>query len=268
MDLSIVIINYNTYELTCACIESVYKYTHGITFEIILVDNNSEYFDIVEFKDLFPQVKVIQNDQNHGFAKGNNLGIFHSTGRFILLLNSDIVIKDDAIFKSFHYLKERPSIGALSIKLFFPDGRIQSVAQRFPSLKYKLIELFRIQKLLSKRTAGRILLGAFFNHDETVNVDWIWGAYFMFRREILDKLPQNKLDETYFMYCEDMKWCMDICKLGYLIRYYVDAEAIHLMGGSNANKQHLISENERHFIEKNYSRLESFFIFKIRAILS
>ena len=120
-------------------------------------------------------------------------------------------------------------------------------------MKYQMIELFRLQKLLSKSKAGKLLLGAFFDHNENTKVDWVWGAFFLFRKEILNLLPENKLDDTYFMYFEDVQWCMDIIKLGYEIHYFAETKIIHKMGGSSGKKNEMMLRNGELFLKQNYS---------------
>lgn len=267
MDLSIVIINYNTYELTKQCIESVYKNTFDIDYEIILVDNASKEVDASVFLKLFPGLKLIKSDVNLGFAGGNNLGISASEGRVILLLNSDTIVKDDSIVKAFRFIEKTPQAGAISSRLVFPDGRHQSAAQRFPSIKYSIAELFRIQKLMSKSNSGKFMLGAFFDNDETVEVDWIWGTFFMIRRNVLNKLPGGKLNDDFFMYCEDMQWCWDIRKLGYKIYLFADAEVVHLMGGSSGNKNSMNNKNRIEFLNNNYNKYISKIIVVLESFL-
>ena len=268
MDVSIVIINYNTYDLTTDCVHSVIEFTKDLFYEIIVVDNASKAFNENEFRARFPEVKLVMCEKNLGFAGGNNLGNQYATGKYILLLNSDTYLKENAILTTFKYLEARPKVGVVSARLIFPDGRHQSVAQRFPSPKYLMIELFRLQKLLSKREAGKLLLGAFFNHDENTEVDWVWGAYFMFRKEILEQLPLKKLDDSYFMYFEDMQWCMDIKKIGYKVHFCADAEVVHIMGGSSGNKIKLMEQYEPVFLERNFLKIEVWLIQKLKKILT
>jgi GT2 family glycosyltransferase len=256
MDISIIIINYNTFELTCKCIESLYQFNEGFSYEIILVDNASIECDANLFKAKFPAINLIISEKNLGFAGGNNLGIQYANGNFILLLNSDTELIENSILMCLKKMNEDKKIGVLSTKLIFPDGKHQPAAQRFPTIKYKLIELFRIQKLFSKRNRGKLLLGAFFDHNENAEADWVWGAFFLFRKEILSLLPNQKLDDTYFMYWEDVQWCMDIKKLGYKIYYFAETKIIHKMGGSAGKKNELMEKNAVVFLKKNYTNFE------------
>jgi len=267
MDVSIVIINYNTFALTTKCIQSLYQYNNGFECEIILVDNASVECDANLFKEKFPDIKLIKSKENLGFAGGNNLGISHAIGEYILLLNSDTELIENSIKISFDFYKSQKDIGALSCKLIFPDGKYQSVAQRFPSIKYKLIELLRIQKFMSKQKAGKLLLGAFFDHNETLEVDWVWGAFFMFKRSLLNELPNNKLNDEYFMYWEDVQWCYDFVQLGYKNYYLATTKVIHKMGGSSGKKNELMEKNGKLFMQKNFTPFKIDCIKKIDRLL-
>lgn len=263
MNVSIVIINYNTSALTIKCIESLYQYNNGFEYEIILVDNASIECDANLFKEKFPNIKLIKSKENLGFAGGNNLGISHAIGEYILLLNSDTELIENSIKTSLDFYKSQKDIGALSCKLIFPDGKYQSVAQRFPSIKYKLIELFRIQKFMSKQKAGKLLLGSFFDHNETVEVDWVWGAFFMFKKSLLNELPSNKLNDEYFMYWEDVQWCYNFVQLGYKNYYLATTKIVHKMGGSAGKKNILMEKNEQNFYQKNFNNFKIMMINKL-----
>lgn len=256
VDVSIIIINYNTIRLTTDCINSVIAHTKGVNYEIILIENGTHQFN-EENTQVWKNnnFKLIISDSNLGFSGANNLGIEYAKGDYILLLNSDTYLEEDAISKTVQFIRTDNKVGVVSARLVYPDGRHQSVAQRFPSIKYSLIELFRLQKLIPRKLAAHILLGSFFRHDETVEADWVWGAFFMFPKKLIAQLPEKKLDETYFMYWEDVQWCWDVKKLGYKIYFFADAQVIHIHEGSKANKMEMIEKNEALFFSRNYSRL-------------
>ena len=244
MDVSVIIINYNTYQLTTDCIKSVMEKTSGLAFEIILVDNASTETDPQFFADLFPEITLVKSPKNLGFAGGNNLGISHSTGEYILLLNSDTELVNNAIYLSWMRIKQDASIGALSSKLLYPDGRMQHVASKFMTLGHEVREIFRLNSRQSLEKQVDIYLGDRFNHTEEKFVDWVWGTFFLFPRTLLSRfkevLPDQsepKLPDHFFMYVEDMQWCFYIQKLGYRILYYPEAEVIHHIGGSKKKAQ-------------------------------
>ena len=207
MELSIIIINYNTYALTKKCIETVYEFTKNIDFEIILVDNASVECDAQLFKTVFPEIQLIINKENVGFAKGNNIGIEKAKGEYILLLNSDIELVENSIYTCVEFLKNHSNVGVVSPMLIYPDGRIQHLANKFPSIKYELVELFRLHTFLLPKD---YLLGYYFDHKENKKVDWVWGAFYLTKREIINQFPEKKLPDNYFMYFEDVAWCYEI----------------------------------------------------------
>lgn len=265
-EVSVIIVNYNTTQLTRACLQSLMLHTTGISYEVIVVDNASkEPANALKLE--FPEIVFIQSTTNLGFAGGNNLGIEQAKGEYILLLNSDTLLKENSIKISLDFLKKRQEVGVVSCRLIYPNGQHQSVAQRFPSIKYALIELFRLQKLMSKEQAGKCLLGSFFDHQSTTQVDWVWGAFFMFKASHLSLLPNKKLDDTYFMYYEDMQWCLDFKKQGLKTYFLADTEIIHLMGGSSANKEGLMKQNKTIFMHSNFSQIHLFLINQLQKLL-
>jgi GT2 family glycosyltransferase len=274
MDLSIILINYNTRALTTACVQSIYQFTEKVSFEIIVVDNASTEIDPVHFVTLFPEIKLIRNPTNEGFAKGNNKGIQIATGEVILLLNSDTEVRDNSIGRAFHMLHDKSKISVITGKLIFPDGSIQHQCGRFPSIMRQLIELFRLQKLLSKKVREELFLGGFFDHERPVYPDWIWGTFFMFKRDVLTVFADKKLSETYFMYMEDMEWCYQIKKAGLKIYYDPSITIIHHSRASSSvffgeDLNPLIRSNYKHLVIHQHGKLFSglfFFLSKLIKI--
>jgi|ETNmetMinimDraft_13_1059891.scaffolds.fasta_scaffold31579_1 hypothetical protein len=269
-DLSIIIVNYNTFDLTCNCISSVRKSTRHINYEIVIVDNASTNCDPNKFLKKYPGVRLIKSDLNLGYAKGNNLGITQSSGDNLLILNSDIVFKDDAIQYCHDRLKNDEKIGVISPKLVSPDGSLQFSANRFPSIKKELIELFRLQKFDS---TGTWLLGSFFDHNKEVSVDYVWGAFFMTRRKVIDSLPEGKLPDSFFMYHEDVEWCWNIKQLGLEIIYTPFREVIHLGRGSAIEQigMHeelirLVQKNQASFYSKVNGAIKTYILYLLKYL--
>src|SRR5690554_1692874 len=199
IEVSIIIINFNTFQLTCECIESILDKTKGVSYEVILVDNGSVECDPDLFKEEFPMINLIKSKLNLGFSKGNNLGIKSSKGEMVLLLNSDTVLENDAISICYNRLIREKRVGVITSKLIYPNGEVQKQCRRFETISRLLIEQLRIHKLWSKEKRGKKMLGFYFDHQTEVNPDMIWGTFFMFKREILTCFPENKLAETFFM---------------------------------------------------------------------
>ncbi|MCU0418234.1 MAG: glycosyltransferase family 2 protein [Cyclobacteriaceae bacterium] len=266
IEVSIIIVNYNTYALTCACLESIYRHTTGVSFEVILVDNASTECPAEAFTQRFPSVILLKSQSNEGFAKGNNRGLAAAQGGTLLLLNSDTELIDNAIGHAHQLLrhKQREGVAVVTGKLVYPSGEVQPQCGRFPSLSLQLAELFRLQKLLSKHARGRWLLGGFFDHLSPVYPDWIWGTFFCFSSDLLKIFPGRKLPETYFMYQEDLEWCYQLHKHGRKIYYDPRIVVIHHFSGSATNQQlneqknKLLRDNLHHFMVRTYGRVYTF----------
>jgi GT2 family glycosyltransferase len=264
---SIIIVNYNTFTLTCNCIESIREKSSGFDFEIILVDNGSTDHKAKEFKVRYPEINLITNESNLGFSKAVNQGIEYAIGEFILLINSDCILENNAIGICIDFLKKNPGLGVVTGKLISPDGTFQNNCQRIPSVKLKLIELLRLQKLLSREKAGELLLGPFFQYDRVVYPDWIWGTFFMFHRRLLNLLPENKLSDRFFLYGEDYEWCMNFRHYKIKVSYNPDAEIVHLMSQSMGDKNHLMDVNVNELLDTHFSGFERVLIKTLNFLL-
>ncbi|HEY9005077.1 glycosyltransferase family 2 protein [Ohtaekwangia sp.] len=268
VEVSVIIINYNTFSLTCQCIDSVMQQTQNVVYEIIVVDNASTEINPQEFKNRYhDKIRLVTNASNIGFAAGNNAGIEYARGKFILLLNSDTVLKNNAILLCMQRLEVQPLTAAISARLEYPDGTVQHCCQRFPSVKYKLMELMRLQKFVSKRVGGRWLLGSFFDHNEFIYPDWIWGTFFMFPKAMLQLLPGNKLADDFFMYGEDIQWCKEFSRLGYRVAFNPEARVVHYVGKSGGARHAMMDQNMSAFMNKYYSLSERSMIKFLDSIL-
>ncbi|MES2701480.1 MAG: glycosyltransferase family 2 protein [Bacteroidota bacterium] len=231
--VSVIIINYNTFNVTCDCIESVIAHTKGVPYEIVLVDNNSPTDNPDDFLLKFPGIKLIKSMENGGFAKGNNIGIREALGDIILLLNSDTILTEDSISISANFLAKDPRIGALGIRTIYPDGKLQPSARKFRSIRNEILDLLRpLLMLMPYRRRASLMLNQYFKGDFNTPCGWVSGAYMMFPAAVLQKLPGKKLDERFFMYGEDELWCYQFQEAGYTNYFLADTTIIHLMNAS------------------------------------
>ena len=238
MKLSIIIVHYKTYELTVQTIESVLSNEFEQEYEIILVDNCSKDGSIEQIEEKFSEIIskklliLIKNSRNLGFAKGNNIGIKKSKGKYILLLNSDTQLLPSALTQSIDKIESDDKIGILGGKVILPNGQLDHACKRgFPtplaSLYYYLGlgKLFPKSKIFSKYTASYI------DEDEESNVDAVMGAFLLIPRTIVFRV--GLLHEGYFMYGEDIDLCYQVKKIGYEVKYYPIVKIIHHKGGSS-----------------------------------
>ena len=257
MQLSIIIINYNTFQLTCNCIQSIYDKLLDVEYEIILVDNASIECDANLFKEKFPEIKLIISPTNTGFTGGNNLGIEHSTGEYLLLLNSDTELINNAPKICLDHLIQHPEVGMVTCQLSYPDGKIQYNTRRFRTISWELLEIIPLYKLLPKPKREALMLHHYFDHQSFASPDWVWGTFMMFPKKIIQQLPKKKLSDDFFMYCEDVLWCWEFKQLGYQIHFLPQAKVMHIHKGSSSKdklaKIRLVSiQNHAKFMKKFY----------------
>jgi GT2 family glycosyltransferase len=224
--LSIIIVNWNTRDITRDCLRSIREHVTSLTYEVIVVDNASSDGSAEMICDEFPDVRLIANDDNLGFGRANNQAMRVARGEYFFLLNSDTVILDGAVERLIDFIAADPSIGIAGCKLLFEDRTLQSSCSRFPSIRVALLEDLMLYKFLSRRLQGEWLLGGYWPHDHARDVDAVWGAAMLLRREVFDQT--GGFDERIFMYGEDLEWCWRVHDKGWRIAFTPDAAIIHL----------------------------------------
>ncbi len=232
MQLSIIIINYNTFTLTCNCIQSIYDKLTEVDFEIVLVDNASVECDPHLFTNKFPGIHLVISPVNSGFTGGNNLGADNAKGEYLLLLNSDTELINNAPKICLDHLLQHKEVGMTTCQLLYPDGKIQYNCRRFRTISWELLEILPLYKLLPKAKREALMLHHYFDHQSFADCDWVWGAFMLFPKSIIQQLPKKKLSDDFFMYCEDTLWCWDFKQLGYKIHFLPQAKVMHVHKGS------------------------------------
>jgi GT2 family glycosyltransferase len=224
--LSIIIVNWNTSEITRNCLASVRAHAPHLDCETILVDNASADDSVERIRAEFPEVRLIENTENLGFGRANNQAMRIARGRYFLLLNSDTLLIDGSLQRWVALLDREPAIGITGCKLLFEDLRLQSSCSRFPSLRVAMLEELMLYKLLPRRLRGELLLGGYWAHDHERDVDCVWGAAMLVRREVFEQT--GGFDERYFMYGEDLEWCMRARDRGWRVTFTPVARIVHL----------------------------------------
>jgi len=234
VDLSIVIVNWNAFEVTSACVDSIVAHLFDLKYEILLVDNGSTDRSVERFRENV-HVRLIANDSNLGFAKANNIGLRNAVGQLFLLLNNDTIILHDSIQKSVEFLRNHPTVGMMGCRLLNADRTLQRSCSRFPRVLTSLIGRQAVARAFKGlRPNSEFPLGSAYldeDHLHELRPDWIMGAFMMVKREAVD--VAGLLDEDYFMYAEDMDWCYRIKRSGWEIAYSPDFSIIHLGGESS-----------------------------------
>jgi GT2 family glycosyltransferase len=251
MDLSIIIINYCTYDFTKKAIESIINKNHPFKYDIYVVDNDSADGSLEKLLNTFSKekndglIKFIANNENKGFAYANNMAIKKTSAKYVLLLNSDTIIVDDCLEKCFNYMESNEDAGAMGCKVVLSDGTLDKACRRsFPDVKVSFYRMTGMSHIFPKSERfGRYNL-TYLDENETYEVDCIVGAFMFVRSEAIDHV--GLLNETFFMYGEDIDWCYRIKTAGWKIIYYSDAKIIHYKGASSKKqKTKLIYEFHR-----------------------
>jgi len=230
MDLSIIIVSWNVKEYLEKCLESIFENPPQFDFEIIVVDNASTDKSSQMVKKKFPQVKLIENKENLGFAKANNQGIRESPGKYILLLNPDTVVLPGAIDKLIKFMEEHKETGVVAPKILNPDKTLQPSCLAFPTLSAMFVRAIFIEGLWPNNPITRYYLMKDFDFQSEAEVDQPMGAALMIRRAVLDQV--GLFDEESFMFFDEVDLCFRIKKAGWKIYFTPRAEITHYMARS------------------------------------
>jgi GT2 family glycosyltransferase len=228
--LSIVILSYNTKQILADCLSSLKKLMGEVDFEVVVCDNGSNDGSVELIKKDFPSFKVIENKANLGFAAGNNRAKSKIQGEYVLFLNSDTKVPTGTLKRTLECLMDHPEIGALGCKIVLPDGTLDKDSRRsfptpwvaFSHLMIPLDRLFPKSRFFAKYWYG------YKSEDETHEVDVLQGAFFLTRRNLLNKV--GWFDEDYFLDGEDIDLCWKIKALGYKVVYFPEVSILHIKG--------------------------------------
>lgn len=254
IDLSIAIVSYNTKEVLLGCVRSVHAHTTEISFEVIVVDNDSRDGTVAALKEAYPAMRIIANPDNRGFAKAVNQALAVSRGRHVLLLNSDTIVRDQALAAMVAYLDDHLDVGAVSCTQWTGDGHLTQTCFPFPSLRDHLCYSALFQRIAPTLQAAAVATQAV-DCTQSQDVDWANGACLMVRRSLLQQL--EGLDEAFFMYFEDVDLCRRLRQQGYRVCHVAEAEIVHFIGrssGRDRERLQLVWEFSRiRYIEKHFS---------------
>ncbi|HPI18951.1 MAG TPA: glycosyltransferase family 2 protein [Candidatus Kapabacteria bacterium] len=260
---SIIIISFNTCKITLQCIKSVYKTCPNEQFEIIVVDNDSKDDTVFQIKNTFPEVKVIQNKKNLGYAAAANIGAKAANSEFIIVSNSDIIFLPNSIQLLIQYLKQNPKVGIVGPQQLFPNGKPQYSYNDIPGIKRSLIELFFINSL--KPVINNIKLKLKICQNPKL-VGYLDGGVNVIRKTAFQSI--NGYDERFFFYSEEVDLCYRLKKSCWKVVFFPQSKVIHLRGASSNNNDNLINNynalanSKIKFCKKYHSNFYvSFYIF-------
>lgn len=263
MQISIIIVNWNTRELLVDCIESIYASPPEGKFDIWVVDNFSSDGSPAMIRDSYPDVKFIENDENVGFAKANNQALRKSQGDYVLLLNPDTVVKANAISELIHFLDNNPDAGIAGARLINPDGTLQISAFPFPTLIREFWRMFHLDSVVCLSNYPMTK----WNKDQAREVDTLLGACMLIRREAINQF--GLFDEDYFIYSEEVDLCTRLKEAGWRLYWVPGAVVIHYGGISTQQVSEemflRLYEGKILYFRKHHSNL-SVFVYKLILI--
>lgn len=232
MELSIIVTNYGNPELLRLCLDSIKKCASDVEHELIVADSETKEDTEMMMRESFPDVKFFPDEKNIGFMACAEKGIKHCTGKYILIMNGDIIVTPDSIQKMMETIKNDRTIGMIGPKLLSFNGKLQDSCFRF----YQPVTIVYRRTFLGKLPFGKKHLDWFimkdYDHKDPKEVDWLMGSVLMISREALEKV--GFMDKRYFMYFEDVDWCRRFWENGFRVIYYPLASMHHYHGKGSA----------------------------------
>lgn len=268
MRLSVVIVNWNTNLLLYTLLKSIIKYPPSVDYEVIVIDNASDDFDVKVFQSEFNNVRLIANTYNTGYAKGNNQGLQIATGDFVLLLNPDTEVTQGAIDTLMKFMQLHTDAAAVGAKLVRPDGSIDKSLRSFPYPGSIAWEITGLSKIFPKSYIFGAYRMTYFNYDKVSEVDQPMGSCLMLRRKAIDSI--GLLDENFPIFFNEVDWLYRAKQQGFKIYFTPDATIIHHGAGSTkqVDKRKMTREShdslirfyQKHFKSKIFAPVYYFII--------
>ena len=224
-DLSIIIVNYKTKNLLEQCLNSIYSENYHFSYEVSVVDNDSKDSSIEMVNKKFPQVKLIENRNNLGFAAANNQALRRSNARYLLLINPDTVVLLDSLNVMMEFMDEHPEAGIAGCKLLNPDHSLQYSCRNFSTLATFFLRGIHLDSIFPNNTILQKYMMFDWDHNQVREVNWVLGSCMMVRRKAIEQV--GMLDENFVLYFEDQDWCYRMWKHGWKVYYVPQAQMIH-----------------------------------------
>ncbi len=270
MDLSVIIVSWNVRDLLEGCLKSVFHSLRRTTarHEVIVVDNASSDGSQQMVRQRFPQVCLIANADNEGFAAGSNQGIAKATGRFLLLLNPDTIVADSAPQKLLSFMEHTPRAAMAGPRLVFSDGGFQHAAFRFPSLLQAFFDFFPIHHRLAESRLNGRYPRSLYASGQPFAVDHPLGACMIVRREAVERV--GAMDEQFFMYCEEVDWALRLKQKGWDVYCVPAAIVTHYAGQSTQQSRDkmlvALWKSRLRLYSKHYGRLYNWSVRRIAKL--
>jgi len=255
MDLSVVIVNYKSREDLLECLESLKRDSGALSTEYLVVDNDSRDGSPQALATRFPDVRLVLNTENVGYARAVNQGIAATSGDSVLVMNPDCELRSGTLAALAGFLREHPRTAIAAPRILNPDGTLEYSARSFPdALSFLFNRYSLLTRLFPDNPWSRRYLLTDWDHTSVREVDWVSGACMMVRREAIERV--GGMDETFFMFNEDVDWCRRMKLAGWAVSYVPEAEIVHHIGASRRRvAPRVIYERHRgmiHYFHKHH----------------
>ena len=237
MKLAVIIVSYNTSQLLHACLTSLVNAGSAHEVEIFVVDNDSRDDSVAMVRRHFPQVRLIANRQNLGFAAANNQAYQEIAGDYLVLLNPDAQLQPGSLDRIVDFMEANPRVGICGGRVVNPQGQLEPSARRFPNSLFKFLI---ISGLSDRFASSRFLARAdykYFDHQTPLEVDWVPGTFTILRRAMLDQI--GFFDERFFLYYEETDLCLRARRAGWQVYFFPGAEVVHIGGACSKTRKDL-----------------------------
>ncbi len=238
MDISVILVSYNTAEITIKSLQSLHASSHKLKMEVVIVDNASRDNSAELISKAYPNIPLIRNKVNIGFGRANNQALPYITGRYVLLLNTDAFVNKNTIAETVEYMDKNSKCGILGVKLIGENGDLQPSCRYFPTPWNIFLDSTGLKRFFKNVPMVDDLN---WDHNSVRNCDWVPGCFYLIRKEVIEQV--GLFDPLYFMYCEEVDHCFATKKAGWDVTYY-PIPVVHL-GGESAKSDSEISKHGR-----------------------
>jgi len=244
MDLSIILVSYNTADLLAQCLERLRAAAPALQREIIVVDNASHDRSAELIRTQHPECRLIENRENLGFGRANNQALHAASGRYVLLVNPDVLVEPDSIAKTVAYMEAHPACGILGVRLVGPDGRLQPSARYFPTPWNVFLQRAGLERFFK---GTRTIDEPGWDHASVRHCDWVPGCFYLVRKALIDQV--GLFDPRFFLYYEEVDHCRAAKKAGWEVVFYPGTSAVHLQGQSALHEGEFTHSGHAEIIE-------------------
>ncbi|MDO9393295.1 MAG: glycosyltransferase family 2 protein [Methylotenera sp.] len=239
MDISVIIVSFNTIEMTKKALDCLFVSVGNFKMEVFVIDNASRDQSAEVLRRDYPDITLIENKQNVGFGRANNQAVPLIHSKYVLLLNTDAFVKPDTIIKTMQYMDAHPKCGMVGVKLLGRDGILQPSCRYFPTPWNIFLERTNLKKIFKH---VKLVDDMSWDHASVRNCDWVPGCYALIRKEVIDQV--GLFDPRYFLYYEEVDHCFAAKRAGWKVAYFPDTPVVHI-GGESAKLESAISSKSR-----------------------